>query len=184
MSTAELPISADEALFEVVDGVRLEMVPMSYYSATVMSRLGFELNLYARREKNGEAFTELLFRMPLPADQSRNRRPDVAYVTHDRWPADRPRDPAGNAWDVVPDLAVEVTSPGDHYDEVRAKVFEYFTAGVRLVWVISPSNRVADVFEAPGRLRTVTEEEELDGGEVLPGFRLRLGDLFDPRPEA
>jgi Uma2 family endonuclease len=87
-----------------------------------------------------------------------------------------------NARDVVPDLAVEVVSPTDFAEDVWGRVFECFQAGVRLVWAISPRHRFAHVYESPTRMRLVTESEPLEGGEVLPGFRLPLARLLDPPP--
>jgi Uma2 family endonuclease len=113
-------------------------------------------------------------------DPSRNRRPDLAFVSSDRWPADRPKSSRDNAWDVVPDLAVEVISPYDRANEQLKKVLEYFEAGVRLVWVVFPEWRVIHVYESPTQIRVLTEADTLDGGPVLPGFQLPLDRLFDP----
>jgi Uma2 family endonuclease len=84
------------------------------------------------------------------------------------------------AWDVVPDLAVEVVSPRDVLEDLLDRVFEYFQAGVRLVWVLSPKPRFAHVYESPVRVSLITESDALEGGNVLPGFRLPLHRLFDP----
>jgi Uma2 family endonuclease len=83
-----------------------------------------------------------------------------------------------NAWDVVPDLAVEVISPHDLAEEILQKVVEYFQAGVRLVWIVYPQQRLVYVHESLTQVRCLTQTEELDGGAVLPGFRLPLANLF------
>jgi Uma2 family endonuclease len=54
----------------------------------------------------------------------------VAFVSTERWPLERPI-PEDGDWEVVPDLAVEVTSSHDLWDEVLAKMHEYFEKGVR-----------------------------------------------------
>ena len=82
----------------------------------------------------------------------------------------------------MPDLAVEVLSPSDHAEDILAKVAEYFRAGVRLVWVVSPVMGLVLVFDGPDRVRMVAPAGTLDGGEVLPEFRLPLDDLFDRPP--
>jgi Uma2 family endonuclease len=174
------PASWEDDAYEIVDGQRVEVAPMSAYAAKIATRLATEINLFAWPAKRGEAIVESLFRLPLAKDTGRNRKPDVAFVSSERWPADRPQPVGDNAWDVVPDLAVEVVSPTDFAEDVWDKVFEYFQAGVRLVWVISPKHRFAHVYESPTRLRLITESDALDGGEVLPGFRLPLARLFDP----
>lgn len=176
------PMITDDAMYELVDGERVAMPRMSYYSSRIATRIVGRLLVYLEAHPSGEAALETLFRVPTPADPGRNRRPDAAFVSFDRWPANRSADPYQNAWDVVPDLAVEVVSPSDLAEDLRAKVLEYFAAGVRLVWVVYPINRLADVFESPDLIRVVSGDTELDGGDVLPGFRLRLSSLFDPIP--
>src|SRR5262245_34469927 len=122
--------------YEVVDGVRVELPPMSAYACRIASRIQTHLGSYAHQHTAGAVVTETLFRLPLP--RSRNRRPDVAFVSSTRWPANRPMTLRDNAWDVVPEFAVEVVSPTDRAEELMDKLFEYFQAGVRLVWLVFP----------------------------------------------
>jgi Uma2 family endonuclease len=123
---------------------------------------------------------EMLYRLPLAADRSRNRRPDVAFVTFDRWPEDRPMPYRGNPVDVVPDLVVEVASPTDDAEDLVAKAHEYLEAGVRLVWLVYPRSRVVYAYESPTAVRVFTATDDLDGGTVLPGFRAPMAQLFPP----
>jgi Uma2 family endonuclease len=83
-----------------------------------------------------------------------------------------------NPWDVVPDLAVEVISPSDLVYDLIQKIAEYFEAGVRLVWVVYPPQRLVYVYESLTRARILTVADELEGGAVLPGFRLPVANLF------
>ncbi len=80
---------------------------------------------------------------------------------------------------MIPDLAVEVLSPSDSAREARDKVAEYLGAGVRLVWVIDPFEERATAYRFPTRVDECGSEDALDGEDVLPGFRCRLGDLFE-----
>jgi hypothetical protein len=66
---------------------------------------------------------------------------------------------------------------------VLGKVGEYFRAGVRLVWVVYPDQRVVFVYDSPLSARGFGDGDDLDGGIVLPGFRLGVSDLFG-EPEA
>jgi Uma2 family endonuclease len=108
------------------------------------------------------------------------RKPDVSFVRYGRFPDEQL--PAGFAR-LAPDLTGEVVSPGDTYEEVDGKVEEYLRAGVRLVWVISPTNRTVRVYRLDGSSSSVRADGELDGEDVLPGFRCRVADLF-PQPPA
>lgn len=104
------------------------------------------------------------------------RIPDVAFASWRRFPKRKiPRQPIPA---LVPDLAVEVLSENNTETEMSRKVQEYFAAGVLLVWIIDPTNRSARVFTTPDQAILLTQNDDLDGGQVLPGFRLPLGDLF------
>ena len=109
---------------------------------------------------------------------TRKRRPDVAFVSYDRWPRQR-RIPRAEAWDVVPNLVVEVISPSDRGNDIVDKVAEYFRAGVACVWVIFPSQEQGYVYTSPTQVRILTRPDELHGEPVLPHFRLSLVSLFD-----
>jgi len=165
----------DEPLYEIVNGQRVDLPPMSAYATWLASRLHIRLGLYAEDKGLGMAVTEMLF--VLDAEHNLRRRPDVAFVSTARWPLDRALPMTGD-WDVVPDLAVEVISPNDVFKDVLAKVREYFHYGVQAVWVIAPEEQQVYVYDAPTHVHILTEQDELTGGEVVPGFRMPLGHLF------
>jgi Uma2 family endonuclease len=110
-----------------------------------------------------------------PDDPSKVRRPDVSVIRRDRLSADL--FPQGHCL-LVPDLAAEVVSPNDFYSEVEEKVVEYLRAGVRLVWVINPRTRTVRVHRRDGTVTDLDETAELDGEDVLPGFRCPVRELF------
>lgn len=170
----------DDELYEVVDGKRINKRTMSAYSVRVGSRLFRKLCVYADAKGLGDIVSEMLFRLPLKEDMYRNRRPDLAYVSVARWPTDRAMPLKDNAWDVVPDLAVEVMSPHDLAEESLQKIDEFFQAGVQLVWVLYPERRRLYVYQSPTQVRILATDDTLDGGIVLPGFQLRVDSLFDP----
>ncbi len=165
-----------DTLFEVVNGERREIPRMGALAATVASFLVTHLNIFAWPRKLGFAVVEAMFQLQQGGTQ---RRPDVAFVAADRWRASSP--PGDNdppAWDVVPALAAEVVSPSNTADEIEGKLRDYFAAGVGLVWVIYPVFRRVYVYESVTQVRILTETDSLEGGNVLPGFRLPLSDLF------
>jgi Uma2 family endonuclease len=165
----------DEPLYEIVNGQRVDLPPMSAYATWIASRLHGRLWPYAEDKGLGTSVTEMLF--VLDAEPNLRRRPDVAFVSTARWPLDRALPETGD-WDVVPDLAVEVISPNDVFKDVLAKVREYFHYGVQVIWVFAPEERQVYVYDSPTHVRILTGQDELMGGEVVPGFRLPLGQLF------
>jgi Uma2 family endonuclease len=180
LETEIQPVPRDDQFYEVVNGERIGKPLMSAYAVKVGSTLVRKLGAFADDNKLGEVVSEMLFRLPLKEDASRNRRPDLAYVSFTRWPADRPMPARGDAWEVVPDLAVEVISPTNLTQETMQKVQEYFQAGVSLVWVVFPLERQIYVYESPTQIRVLASGDTLTGGAVLPGFELPLSRLFGP----
>jgi Uma2 family endonuclease len=166
---------------ELVNGEIVELPPMSSYAIQVANRLNRTVTLYLATNDIGDTAVEQLFRIPLPEDRSRNRRPDMAYISYERWPKSRPFPFTGNAWDVVPDIAVEVVSPGDAADELIAKAREYLRGGVRLVWIVYPLAQEIHAYMPGVRdVRVYFATDELDAGDLLPGFHTSVGALFPP----
>jgi Uma2 family endonuclease len=170
----------DEPLYEIVDGQRVDLPPMSAYATLIASRLHVRLSLYTEEQALGTAVMEMLF--ILDAARDLRRRPDVAFVSAARWPLNQEVPETGD-WEVVPDLAVEVLSPNDVFKDVLAKLREYFQYGVQVVWVVSPEERQVYVYESPTQVRILAATDDLTGDALLPGLRLPLAPLF-PRSAA
>jgi Uma2 family endonuclease len=104
------------------------------------------------------------------------RIPDVAFASWDRLPGGKvPSEPVPL---LAPDLAIEILSPSNTPQEMARKRREYFSAGVRLVWIIDLDARTASIYTAPEPPLIVSESQSIDGGSVLPGFVLPLRGLF------
>ena len=106
------------------------------------------------------------------------RLPDVSFISWDRLP--RHTIPREDIWPIAPDLAVEVISRGNTRKEMDRKLLDYFAAGVRLVWYVYPAQREVLVYTTPDVCTTVSIQDTLDGGDVLPGFQLPLATFFAP----
>ena len=104
------------------------------------------------------------------------REPDLSFVRADRLPPGGI--PRRGFLKMAPDLAVEIVSPSNSVRDVTRKVLEYLGAGARLVWVVDPSSRTVTVYPGREQIRILTAEEGLDAADVLPGFQVRVGDLF------
>src|SRR5579872_4044310 len=98
------------------------------------------------------------------------RGPDIAFVSKDRLPM---LIPIGYL-ELAPDLVVEVLSHHDRPGETLTKVGDWLEAGTRLIWVIDPERRLARIYRRNGTESMVSEDEPLDGEDVLPGFRCPL----------
>jgi len=182
MSTVEAPTYMPEDLLTMPDGDRYELVDgqlveidMGGQSSWVGGEAFGLLREYAQRH-GGWAFPDATSYQCFPFDPARVRRPDASYVAAGRFANDEI--PAGHI-PIPPDLAVEVVSPNDLYYDVEGKVNEYLQAGVRMVWLLNPGNRTVRVFrESIEHSTQLGPDDELTGGEVLPGFRCPVGSLF------
>jgi Uma2 family endonuclease len=167
--------------YEVVDGQIVENPPMGAQESILASFFLALMDPVARSSRLGRVVNETL----LLIDPARNlkRRPDVAFVSAERWSLKR-RVPKTEAWDVVPDLTIEVISESNSANAVARKIEEYFQAGVRKVWVVYPSTYKIYVYDSPTRVRILQLGDELDGEGVIPAFHISLSTLFEPEADA
>ena len=173
-----LIVEDDNPFFEVIFGKRVEMTPMSFHATKLTTRIAVKVANFVDKNNLGEVASETLFRLPLEEDPFRNRRPDAAFVSYERWPRGTPEPYRDNAWDVVPDLAIEVISPSDRVEDLMDKLAEYFEADVRTVWVVHPRQKLVQVYDSLHTVRGFGIDDTLDGGRVLPGFSLPLKQIF------
>jgi Uma2 family endonuclease len=162
--------------YEIVDGRVVEEPPLGAWEGYVATTIGYLLNGFVRPNRLGRVAGEVLF--ILRTEPLLQRKPDVAFVSAARSPLTH-QFKRGAAWDVIPDLAVEVVSPSDTAAEVQAKVAEYFGVGVRLVWVVYPDQEEVYAYESPRVVRIFGREDAVDGGAVLPGFAMPLAEVFE-----
>ncbi len=103
------------------------------------------------------------------------RAPDVGFIARHRIPD---TGVPTTYWPLAPDLAVEVISPSDRLLDLHVKIADYFAAGTRLVWIVEPSTRTVHVYRSPRDLEMIGEDGELTGGDVFPGFRCSVRQVF------
>ena len=166
----------EKRLYELVDGVLVEK-PVGYYESLLAGILIQILNNYLGDHDLGIVLGES---GTLRLAPGLVRIPDVSFLSWSHFPnRELPAEPIP---DLAPDLAVEVLSEGNTPQEMALKRREYFAAGVRLVWYVDPAARTAAVYTSTQIAHPITADDNLDGGDVLPGFTLRLGDWLDRVP--
>jgi Uma2 family endonuclease len=181
-ATLTKPVTADELLEMQDDGHRYELVkgelrmappPGSEHGEVTMNLAG-PLYQHVKNNNLGVVYAaETGFKLESNPDTV--RAPDVAFVRIEsvqrtgRLPGYR----SG-----APDLAVEVLSPSDTVTSVEEKVAEWLEAGARMVWVVSPKLHTVTVYRSLTDIVTLTEKDILDGGDVVPGFQIKVADIF------
>lgn len=104
------------------------------------------------------------------------RVPDVSFTRRERINEVRPQPGFGAA---APDLCVEIISSTEEADDIARKVEEYFASGAVLVWHLYPEEQFIEVFTSPTVSIRRTGTDELDGGDLLSGFRCPVASLFE-----
>ncbi len=169
-----------EKIYELVERTLVEKT-MGWPESYLAMELGFIIRSFLEQSDLGilggpDAMTELIPDLV--------RAPDVTFISWSRRPERTvPMDAIGK---LIPSLAVEILSPSNTRREMARKRSEYFRAGVELVWEIDPATRTAEVYTGPDDATAIGASGTLDGGTVLPGFKLALAKLFErmERPDA
>ncbi len=164
----------DGSRYELVAGELIQMPLSGFLHGTVASNLDRLIGTHTRAYDLGvTCAAETGFRLRQNPDTI--RAPDAAFITKERVIAQGGTE---KYWPGAPDLAVEVVSPSDRFDEVVEKVQEWLAAGTRLVWVALPRTKTIMVYRSNGQVQVLQEDDELNGENVLPGFVCRVKEIF------
>jgi Uma2 family endonuclease len=172
--TAEdlLKMPDDGYRYELQWGVLRRMPQPNVRHGRIILRVGRYLDEYAD-QLGGIVFTESGAIVERGPDVVRG--PDIAFVAADRSPPDL--DPSGYL-PFGPDLVIEVSSPSDERHVVETRIAQFFAVGTRLIWLFDPETRTVTARRPDGSSRVFGERDELDGEDVLPGFRLPIAEIF------
>lgn len=162
---------------ELIDGEVIEVPGAGDLHVAISFKLARALDDFLQQHDLGIVRPDGLSYI-LRRDPDQVRIPDVSFVAWERVPEGGI--PAG-FWEGPPTLAVEVVSPHDRADEIHTKVGDYLDAGTRQVWVLWPRTLSMSVYQAEGATRELGPEAFLDGGDMLPGFRMKVSELFEVR---
>lgn len=175
MKSEELSKIPDDGFcYELVRGELRRMAPAGDEHGEIAAALTASLFVHVRSNKLGVVYAaETGFKLTSSPDTV--RAPDVAFIRQERI------DAVGRVrgyWPGAPDLVVEVISPSDQYSEVESKVADWLEAGSRMVVVVDPRRRKVTVHCSQSDIRVFGVGEVLEGGEVVPGWKLSLEELF------
>jgi Uma2 family endonuclease len=157
--------------YELDQGVLVYVCPNSLKQGEVIFKFYAALRAFVKRRKLGlvtpDAWIEL--------SDGTVRAPDVAFI-----PADRAEglDP-GHTLKTTPALAAEVLGTWDKPRDTVRKIRQYLDAGVKLVLVLDPDKREIDVYPQDRPLYTLTSGDSFEASDILPGFSVRVGKLFE-----
>lgn len=185
MATTKLMTAADVMLleghgyrYELIEGELERMSPANLEHAWTGNWFGWRISDHVDAHRLGAVFDSSAGYF-FGHNPDTLLEPDVSFIRADRLPP-------GSDWrafsEVVPDLVVEIISPSERRAHLDRKIAICLAAGVRLIWFVDPRRRAITVF-APAREPVVLDEtNELDGGDILPGFCITVADCFPRLP--
>src|SRR5215210_2856382 len=174
--TAEdlLRLPDDGFRYELVGGELRRMAPAGHHHGRLTVNVTIPLGQHVREHGLGSVYAAETGFL-LARDPDMVRAPDVAFVRRER--VEEVGDAEGY-WPGAPDLAVEVVSPNDLYTDVHAKVLDWLGAGGCMVVVLDGRKRAVTAYRSLADITVLTEEDTLDGADVVPGWRIAVRDLF------
>ena len=176
LMTAEelLSMPKDGYRYELVRGVLKKMAPVGHTGGFYESNVIAELRTFVKANRLGRTYSSstgfLLERNP-----DYVLMPDAAFVQRER--VDAVTEERGY-FPGAPDFVAEVISPNDRLTDVYEKVEEWLNAGARMVVVVNPRDKTVQAYRSTTDVVTLSEDDTLDGGDVVPGWRLPVADIF------
>ena len=171
---AEDVLTMGDQRVELVKGELVQMTSTGMEHGGIVSILTVLVGGHVRANRLGRTYGAETG-VVLTRDPDTVRAPDLMFISATRLQG---RGDLPGFSDLVPDLAAEVVSPHDYWGEVEEKVAEYLAAGVRLIWVVNPKTKSVHVYRPGNEVLRVSGDDELTGGEVLPGFAVQVSELF------
>jgi Uma2 family endonuclease len=170
----ELLAMGDIGPCELVDGRIVHMNPTGVEHADIEIALGAALRAFVRKNRLGRVLGGEVG-IYTRRNPDRVRGADLAFISRERL-ADNP---AKGFLKVAPELAVEIVSPRDRWQDIRQKIEEYFAIGVQRVWIVEPDNRDVLIYSSSTEMRKFGEGDILTGEGVLEGFSVPVAELFE-----
>ena len=160
---------------ELIDGEVVDRMSGGYVHSLISTNFVVIMSEFVRAAGIGRVLTNeagLHIRSDLP----RSRGADVAYLSFKRMPK-------GERYEgflrIAPELIVEVFGQKDSWEDMEDKIRDYHNTGVDMVWVAEPQTRTVKTFPRAGQPEVVHDGADIDGGEILPGFKVPIARFFD-----
>ncbi|HUF51899.1 MAG TPA: Uma2 family endonuclease [Longimicrobiales bacterium] len=171
----DLPVPEGIGGYDFVDGELVPIMPASFTHGRLLIEVGYRLRDHVEKAGlTGDVVSDTAFVLGLPRDPERMRSPDVAYISREKTAGTNPHRLVRN----VPEFVVEVDLTSGKKPGGKQRVVDYLAAGVSLVWTIDVYSATAMAYRPDGSAHLYHDDDVLDAGDVVPGFRLPLKELF------
>lgn len=179
--TPQALVTAAEALLEMgdigpcelIDGTIIPLSPTGGEHGRIESNLAFELRRFAEGKQLGWTLSGEVG-IVIRKNPDRIRAADVVFVSRARGPGGIPK----GFFSFALDLIAEIVSPTDRWQDMRAKLEDYFSIGTESVWVVEPATRCVLVYRSPTKAVKLSKDETLRGEGPLEGLCLPVQRIF------
>jgi Uma2 family endonuclease len=158
---------------ELIRGFIVHRQPAVYLHAQVEGKIAAAFDDFVRHHELGHVVTGDVG-VYTRYNPDTVRAMDIAFISNQRLAQVKSK----SYLDVAPELVVEVLSPDDAWSDLMEKLDEYFTCGVKVVWVADLRTRQVYVYQSVTNVERFTEKDTLTGSDVLPGFSVSIAELF------
>lgn len=169
---AEMPDPPDKRI-DLVEGQVVEKPLLGAKGATAHAKLLSALAAFVEQHNCGIVIAGAGH--VLRRDPDTVRHVGISFIAREHVPAG---EPAEWFWEGAPTLAVEAVSFYGTANDLHLRVRDYLRAGTQLVWVLWPDTRSVSIHRPDGTSSEISVHAQLDGGDILPGFIVTVGDLF------
>ena len=162
----------DGQIYEIAAGELITMPHPKSLHTLVAHKVYEALQSFLKQYGQSQALLEagyILSLTPLTV-----RQPDVYVLTKERIRSTAP----DGYFEGAPEIAIEIVSPSDSAEYLERKVRDYLELGSTEVWVLYPTTKHIHVFSRTGLLKLFTEEQAIESPDLLPGFSVKVADLF------
>jgi Uma2 family endonuclease len=181
VATTNKPVTVEELWdmrdepyrFALIDGELYRMPGAGGTHGLTAINCATVLGPFVKARRLGGVFAETGFR--LFPHRSTTLFPDLAFVRRERMP---PPDQLDRFVNLAPDLALEIVSPTDYPKLLDDKLKAYTEAGTPELWRLHPPTQSVEIFRQGRKIADLGPDDMLEGGELLPGFTVRVADLF------
>ncbi|MCE9561831.1 MAG: Uma2 family endonuclease [Planctomycetes bacterium] len=166
-------LATTDVKYELHDGRLIVMAPPGGIHGRRQAKFSRYLLTEGEEKGHGEAYAEVGILLRRKPDHLVGC--DAAFVTK----AQLPTQYASEGYLLtIPALVVEVRSKNDTQPEIDAKVQEYLTAGVVLVWVADPDSRTVTAHRTNQPVKVFAASDTLTADGVIPAFAVAVADLL------
>ncbi len=158
---------------ELIEGFIVHRQPATYLHAQVAGKVAAALHDFVRQHELGHVMIGGVG-VYTRYNPDTVRAMDVAFISYECLA----KMTSQSYLDVAPELVVEILSPDDKWSDLMEKLDEYFSIGVKAVWVADPRTRQVYVYQSVTSVERFTEKDTLTGSDVLPGFSVPVAELF------